>query len=143
VGTPRKEARPLTRRDWYLLFLAAVLGPIVLVGIPALYLEWTCSEDVRSFVSPDGTYVALGVARGCGGAAGSVTSSVRVRRADEPDTTGETVLNAGIGLNMSLSWLDTRTLVIDYAVRPERAQYVGQVIQPRSGIMVIARPRAR
>jgi hypothetical protein len=70
-----------------------------------------------------------------------VTSSARIRRADEPDTAAETVLNAGIGLDMSLTWPDNRTLVIDYAIRPDREQYVGQVKQPKIGITVLARPR--
>jgi len=142
MGTIRKEARPLTRRDWYLVFLVAALSLIVLAGIPLLYLGWTCSEDVQPYPSPDGKYVALRVARGCGGAAGSVTSAVRVRRTDEPDTAAETVLSAGISLNMSLTWPDNTTLAIDYAVRPEREQYVGEARQPMSGVMVIARSRA-
>jgi hypothetical protein len=135
------KARPLARQDWCLIFGAAIVIPAALVGISLLYFEWTCSEDVRPVPSPDEKHVALRVARGCGGAAGSVTEVIRVRRADEPDTGSETVLNAGIGLDMSLSWLDNRTLAIDYAVRPDRARYVGEVNQPTSGITVVARPR--
>ena len=70
-----------------------------------------------------------------------MTSSVRSRRADEADSAGETVLNAGIGLRMDLSWPDNQTLTIDYAVQPDREQYVGRATQPRSSITVIARPR--
>lgn len=137
----KKHARPLTWRDWCLLLGTVALG-LILLGIPMLYLEWTCTDYVRSFAAPNEEYVALRVARGCGGAAGSVTTAVRIRRADEPDTAAETVLSAGIGLDMSLSWPDSKTLVIDYTVPPGREQYVGQVKQPQSGITVLARPRA-
>jgi hypothetical protein len=146
VGMTPKKARPLTRRDWCLIFGTVILGPIlivaILVGVPLFYLHWSCSEFTQPFPSPDGKYVALVVGRGCGGAAGSVTSAVRVRQADESDAAAETVLSAGIGLKISLTWLDDRSLVIDYAVSPDRQQYVGQVKQPKSGILVRAQSRA-
>jgi hypothetical protein len=141
MSTPRKRVGALTRRDFILLFGVVALGLIVVVS-PVLYLGWSCSEAIRPVPSPSGEYVALDVARGCGGAAGSVTSSVRVRSADEPDAAGETVLSSGIGLPMTLTWLDDHNLVIDYTVHPERAQYVGAVKRPNSDINVIARPRA-
>ncbi len=144
METSRRNARPLTRRDWYLLLGVGVASPLalaVIVGMPLLYLQWTCSDYASAFPSPDGEIVALRVSRSCGGAAGSVTSSVRVRRINEPDAAAETILNAGIGLDTSLTWIDNCTLVIDYPIQPERQQYVGTVTQPTNGVTVLDRPR--
>lgn len=145
MATPRRTPHRLTRRELYLtvgLVLGAILIVVVLPAMLLLYFVFTCSEDIEAFPSPDGEYVALRVAEGCGGAAGSVTSKVRVRRATEPNSAAETVLNAGIGLHTTLTWPDNRNLVIDYPILPDRAQYVGPVKQPTSGITVVARPRA-
>jgi hypothetical protein len=124
---------------------AATLGPVIiaaiLVGAPLLHLNGTCAEDMQSLPSPDGGLVALGVARGCG-ASGSVTSAVRVRRTDEPDVAAETVLSAGIGLNIAQPWLDSRRLVLDNPQHPDREQYVEQVEQLRGGVTIVARPQA-
>lgn len=113
------KSRQLERRRLHLCFGCLALVGLLLVSLVVLALFFAgCDEAVhQEIASPRGQYIAQIVIIGCGGAAGSVDSEVRVRLAGEdPDSKGETVFDSTEGPygGLAIAWAGEERLLIEY-----------------------------
>ena len=97
-----------------LLMLVRGVANVIVGGVDDFF---RCSEYIREEIaSPGGRHIAQVVIIGCGGAAGSVDTAIRLRSAvDDPDREGQTVVRLGASYGLSVFWEGEQHLLIEHS----------------------------